>query len=373
MPKFFATTPRGLELVLEKELHDLGITKTKLGIAGVEFHTNWAGCYKANLEVTSASRILYPVLDFPAYEPDHVYHNVLKHDWTKYIRVDQTLAMDSSVRDSVIRDLRIVALKAKDAVVDQFAKKYGSRPDVDTENPDMQVSLRLVKNICTVSLDTSGGSLHYRGYRDRGAPAPLKENLAAALVKMTGWDEKSPLMDPMCGSGTFCIEAALMALKIPPGVFRKRFGFQRWLTFQAEPFKQLRDEIGARALDDVPFRIYGSDCDMRAVAAARANTENAGTEVATIFRRQDVSEFVPAPTPGVLITNPPYGERMGENEDLVGLYAKLGNQLKEKFQGWKAFVLTSDPTLAKALDLKPTKSTRVYNGAIECQFLRFDL
>src|ERR1700683_235739 len=166
MPQFFATTPRGLEKVLRKELQDLGIEKPKEGIAGVSFTTNWAGCYRANLELFSASRVLYPVLDFPAYNPDQVYDNVLKHDWTKYIDPSQTMAVDSSVRDSIIRDLRIVALKTKDAVVDQFRNKFGVRPNVDTEDPDLQISVRLVKNQATVSLDTSGGSLHMRGYRD---------------------------------------------------------------------------------------------------------------------------------------------------------------------------------------------------------------
>lgn len=377
MPKFFATTPRGLEKVLEKELHALDITKTKIGTAGVEFESNWAGCYRANLELVSASRVLYPVLDFPAYEPDQIYHNVLKHDWTKYIDVKQTIAMDSSVRDSIIRDLRIVALKAKDAVADQFREKFGERPNVDTENPDLQISLRLVKNMCTVSLDTSGGSLHMRGYRDRGAPAPLKENLAAALIKMTGWDEKSPLMDPMCGSGTFCIEAALMALKRPPGIFRKRFGFQKWKTFQKDVFGKITQEIFDRELPDIPFRIYGSDVDPRAVAASKAHSENAETEIATIFRRQDVSEFRPAPTPGVVIVNPPYGERLGEAEALIPLYESLGTVMKEHFKGWRLFVLTSEPTLAKVLTQtlggKPVETYRVYNGAIECSFLGYNL
>lgn len=373
MPIFFATTPRGLEKVLEKELKDLNVKNTKIGTAGVKFETNWAGCYRANLELVSASRILYPVLDFPAYEPDHIYHGVLKHDWTKYIDVKQTIAMDSSVRDSIIRDLRIVALKAKDAVVDQFREKFGVRPDVNPENPDLQISLRVVKNKCTVSLDTSGGSLHMRGYRDRGAPAPLKENLAAGLVKMTGWDAKSPLMDPMCGSGTFCIEAALMALRVPPGVFRRRFGFQKWKNFQPESFQKVVEEINERRLSDVPFRIYGSDKDNRAVVAAKENSKNAETDIVTIFRRQDISEFQPAPTPGVLITNPPYGERMGEAEDLKPLYAQLGKMLRERFQGWRAFVLTSDPVLAKALELEPVEAHRVFNGAIECRLLGFDL
>ncbi len=371
MPAFFATTPRGLEKVLQSELRALGIEKTTVGIAGVSFFSNWADCYKANLELVSASRVLYPVLDFPAYEPDQIYHSVLKHDWTKYIDPKQTIAVDSSVRDSIIKDLRICALKTKDAVVDQFREKFGIRPDVNTENPDMQISVRLVKNKCTVSLDTSGGSLHLRGYRDRGAPAPLKENLAAALIKMTGWDQNSPLIDPMCGSGTFCIEAALMALKIPPGSFRKKFGFQRWKTFQPEPYKIIVEDINQRQLSDVPFRIYGYDVEGRAVAASKAHSENAGTQIATLFRKQDILELVPAPSPGIIITNPPYGERMGDSTQLVALYSKLGTVLKSKFRGWQAYVLASDSELINAIGITPEKSWRVFNGAIECQFVKF--
>lgn len=371
MPHFFATTPRGLETVLEKEIRDLGIESAKQAIAGVSFSGNWANCYKVNLETVAASRVLYPVLDFPAYEPDHVYHNVLKHDWTKYIDLKQTIAVDSSVRDGVIKDLRIVALKTKDAVVDQFREKFGERPNVDTEDPDLQISVRVVRNQATVSLDTSGGSLHARGYRDRGAPAPLKENLAAALVKMTGWDQQSPLVDPMCGSGTFCIEAGLMALKIPPGVFRRRFGFQRWKTFQAEPFAKITEDIRVRQLPDVPFRIYGSDVDGRAVAASRAHSENAGTDIVTLFKNVDLTEVIPPKEKGVFIVNPPYGERMGEKQDLIKLYEKLGRLMKEKFAGWPCFVLVSDPELAAAVGVPEVKSHRVFNGAIECRFIEF--
>lgn len=371
MPHFFATTPRGLEKILEKELHQIGIEKTKIGVAGVGFESNWEGCYRANLCLVSASRVLYPVLDFPAYEPDHVYFNVLKHDWTKYIKPTQTLAMDSSVRDSKIQDLRIVALKAKDAVVDQFRNKYGERPNVDSENPELPISLRLSKNICTVSLDTSGGSLHARGYRDRGAPAPLKENLAAALIKMTGWDEKSPLLDPMCGSGTFCIEAAMMALKKTPGSFRKKFAFQNWLTFQPEKFDGIVSELMDAELPDVPFRIYGYDNDPRAIAAAKANSENADTTIATLFKRQELLDLTPPAETGTMIVNPPYGERLGNIEKLIPLYEDLGRVIRGPMKNWSCFVLSSEPDLIKAIGMNPDTRRRVFNGAIQCEFLGY--
>lgn len=178
-------------------------------------------------------------------------------------------------------------------------------------------------------------------------------------------------MAPMCGSGTFCIEAGMMALKIPPGSFRKRFGFQKWKTFQTDAFKIIANEIGIRQLDDVPFRIYGSDIDGRAVAAARANSDNAGTSIVTLFKTIDLMEVIPAPTPGVLITNPPYGERMGGGEDLISLYKKLGELIQTKFKGWEAFVLLTDPEHIEAIGLKPFVTHRVFNGAIECRFVGF--
>ena len=214
-----------------------------------------------------------------------------------------------------------------------------------------------------------------RGYRDRGAPAPLKENLAAALIKMTGWDEKSPLIDPMCGSGTFCIEAALMALRRPPGIFRKRFAFQKWKTFQKEVFAEISQNIFDQELGDVPFRIYGYDNGPRAVAASKAHSENAETSIVTLFKKQDITDLMPAPTPGMVIVNPPYVERLGDSEKLVPLYENLGRVMRERFAGWKFFVLTSEPSLARALtDMigrKPYVTHRVYNGAIECSFIGY--
>lgn len=370
MPGFFATVPRGLEKVLEQELQNIGIKKTTLGIAGVSFHGSWADCYRANLKLVSPSRILYPVLDFPAYEPDHIYHNVLKHDFTKYINIEQTLAVDSSVRDSIIRDLRIVALKTKDAVVDQFRTKFGSRPNVDTDNPHMQLSVRLVKNMCTVSLDTSGGSLHMRGYRTQSTPAPLKENLAAALIKMTEWNEMSSFLDPMCGSGTLCIEAALIALKIPPGSFRRRFGFQNWKTYQKDAFLKLSEETSQEYLERLSFKIFGSDINSDAVGAARIHSENAGTQRVTDFKTKPISDLEPPAESGTLICNPPYGERLGNTEDLKSLYEQLGQKIKSDFKNWRVFVLCSDDELLKALGMRPEKSFHVFNGALPCRFIK---
>ena len=188
---------------------------------------------------------------------------------------------------------------------------------------------------------------------------------------MTGWDEASPLVDPMCGSGTFVIEAGLMALKIPPGVFRKRFGFPRWKTFQTDPYAKLVEEVRVRQLDDVPFRIYGSDVDGRAVAASRAHSENAGTEIVTLFKTVDLMEVIPPEKMGVFITNPPYGERLGQGDDLKILYKRLGQLMRNKFQGWPCFVLASDPELIEAIGMEPVRSHRVFNGSIECRLVHF--
>ncbi len=232
MPQFFASTARGLVDVLGDELKDMGFDQIKKDIGGVFFETNWAGCYKANLNSRLASRILKPVLDFPAYQPEELYNNILKHDFTKYITADQTLAIEASVHESMMRDQRFLAMKVKDAIVDQFRDKFGKRPSVDNDNAHLRVHIKGFKNQYHVAVDTSGSSLFQRGYRTEQGVAPLKENLAAGLVLLAGWDKKQPLVDFMCGSGTILIEAAMMVLNIAPGIHRKGFAFQSWKGFE---------------------------------------------------------------------------------------------------------------------------------------------
>lgn len=367
MPKFFATCPRGVEKSLCEELVELGVKRPKEEIAGVSFQGNWKLNYLVNTRTRIASRILYPVLDFPAYEPDHIYFNVLKHDWTKYISPDQTIAMDSKVRDSKIQDLRILSLKAKDAVVDQFREKFDARPNVRTDNPDLQISLRLVKNICTVAVDTSGGSLHERGYRVQFTQAPLKENLAAALIQMTGWKGDTPFVDPMCGSGTLCIEAATKAMGLNPRP-RRRYAFERWLTFQKEAFEEVRN---FESLTSSPPKILGFDLSKNSVSASWSNVKKAEVDSFVHFQKQDIQELTPPGPVGTLLVNPPYGERLGTVEELRETYQHLGEIIKTRFSGWKSFVLCSEPQLIEAMGIRPKKSQHLFNGSIPCRLYSF--
>jgi putative N6-adenine-specific DNA methylase len=239
MPEFFAVSSKGLIEVLESELKALGLTTTSRKPSGVGFESNWEGCYKANLHLRTATRILKPILDFPAYQYEELYDNVLKHDFTKYIDPNGTIAVDAVVRESKLSDQRMIALKVKDAIVDQFRDKFGVRPNVDTKNPWLKIVVRVVKNQVSMAIDTSGTSLSLRGYRSEAGDAPLREHLAAAIVQMTGWDKESVIYDPMCGSGTLLIEAALMARKIAPGTLSKGFCFQKFNGFQEDVWSRL--------------------------------------------------------------------------------------------------------------------------------------
>lgn len=374
MPKFFAMTSRGLQDVLENELKEIGLTKTLKGQGGVFFESNWAGCYRANLRSRTATRIILPILDFPAYNQEELYNNIRKHDFTKYIEQTGTVAVESAVRDSdVFRDSRFVSVKVKDAIVDQFREKFGERPNVDSERPDLPILVRSIRNQFSVSLDTSGGSLFKRGYRVAVVEAPLKEHVAAGLLKMTDWKMDKPIVDPMCGSGTFLIEAAMMALKISPGTLRKHFAFKRWKGFKAEEFDAEVDSAISEELSELPFKFYGYDVASEAVKASKQNVRAAGLEEYIEIQRKPL-ELLEAPVPeGIMVTNPPYGERLGELNEAMEIYKNLAFTLKNKFKGWDAYVLSGSPELSAAMKLRAERRHPVYNGPIECRFLKYNI
>jgi putative N6-adenine-specific DNA methylase len=367
-------TSRGLIDVLETELKELGFERTLKGQGGVFFEANWAGCYRANLRLRTATRVLLPILDFPAYNNDELYNNIRKHDFTKYIDPEGTVAVDSSVREcGAFRDQRFVSMKIKDAIVDQFRDKFEVRPDVDVARPDLPLVVRAVRNQFSVSLDTSGGPLFKRGYRVDTVEAPLKEHVAAGLLRLAEWDKQTPVVDPMCGSGTFLIEAALMALNIAPGTLRKGFGFQHWKNFQEAEWDQ---ELEAAIADEVPelsFKFYGSDVSSKAVASARENVRAAGLEDYIEISKQAIETFEPPVSAGLLITNPPYGERLGEVEEAMETYKNLAYLLKSKFKGWPAYVLSGSPELSAAMKLKAERRFPIYNGPIECRLLKYTM
>ena len=373
MPKFVALTSRGLEPALLDELVELGFSKTQIIGQGVAFESNWEGCYRANLLLRSATRVILPILDFPAYQPEDLYNNVKKHDFTKYISPEQTLKVDAKVRDSrTFRDQRFVALKIKDAIVDQFREKFGVRPNIDTESPDLTVMVRVVETKVSIAIDTSGESLGQRGYREKSVMAPLREHLAAGLLRLADWNPEIPLVDPMCGSGTFLIEAALIAKNIPAAHLRKKFAFEYLKSFQLEAWRKVKGEAEALATSAKPV-LFGFDKNPEAIRAARKNAARAGVTDLIRFKVGDVKDLVRPVETGMLIVNPPYGERLGMKETVGVTYENLATVMKNEFKGWTCWLLSGDEEATKALHLKASRRIPVYNGTLDCRFLRYDM
>lgn len=373
MPEFFASTPKGLVEALEKELSDLGLKVTERTAGGVFFETNWEGAYKANLHSRVASRILKPVLEFTAYQPEELYSQIGRHDFTKYIKAHQTIAIDASVKDSMMHDQRFVAMKVKDAIVDQFRNKFGVRPDVDNANAELRIHVRSIKNHYMVALDLSGESLFKRGYRREVGEAPLKENLAAGLLMLTEWDRKSPLVDFMCGSGTFLIEGAMMALNIAPGLERTRFGFQNWLNYEEDVWEKLVEEAMDQELSDIEFKLYGYDIDKKVLSVAKENAKRAGVDHVIELKREPVATVEPPAPAGLCVVNPPYGARIGDEDNLRDVYRDLGFTLKHRFKGWNCWILSGNKDLIMDLKLKSTRKFFVFNGNIECRWLKYSM
>ncbi|MFZ3231917.1 MAG: THUMP domain-containing protein [Pseudobdellovibrio sp.] len=375
MAMFFASCPTGMAELVEKELQSFGLKTLEKTNGGVVFESNWAGCYKANLNSRYASRILKPILDFPAYQNEDVYNNILKHDFTKYIKPNQTLAVDAAVKECKILDQRFLAMKVKDAVVDQFREKFGSRPDVENNNPDLRIHIRGYKNQYHVSIDTSGDSLFMRGYRTVTGEAPLKENLAAGLIGLAEWDMKTPIVDLFCGSGTILIEAAMMALNVAPGLERKRFGFMNYSDFDVAVWDKVVDEAIAAEKETLDFKLYGYDLDKKVLQSAKQNAKNAGVLDFIEFQNLPIAIACPPEgvTSGLIIANPPYGVRIGDEDNLKDVYRDLGYSLKHRFMGWSAWILSGNKELLQEMKLKAARKFFVYNGNIECRFLKYEM
>lgn len=360
-----------MEEILQRELDLLGAANTKILKRAVSFEGDKALLYRANYCARTALRILKPILVFPVTKQEDLYNNINRIPWEEYISNESSLAVDAVNATSVFTNSQYVALKTKDAVVDRFREKTGSRPDVDLDNPDLRINIHLFKETCTVSLDSSGSSLHKRGYRHVTGPAPLNEVLAAGLIQLSGWNRTVPFHDPMCGSGTLLIEANMYARNMPSGYFRPVFGFEKWADYDAELWTRIKDEENAKITETGP-EIYGSDISSRAIANA---TENVGF---TRFQKQirlEVAAFentVPKGTAGIIICNPPYDERM-EVDDIITFYKSIGDVLKKKYTGFEAWIISSDLKALKFIGLHPSKKITVFNGPLECRFVRFSL
>jgi putative N6-adenine-specific DNA methylase len=368
----FAAVPRGAEEIAAAELEAMGITGTRAGRGGVAFSCDRAGLYRANLWLRTASRVLVQLVVFPCTSPEELYAGVHAIDWTTLINPDMTLAVDCNLRDSALKHSGFVALKTKDAIVDRIREACGSRPNVDTAAPDLRINIHLLKNVCTVSLDSSGDPLDRRGYRLERNEAPLRETLAAAVVALTGWDGSIPLADPMCGSGTIPIEAALVAGRVAPGL-QRTFGFERWLDFDERLWRKLVREA-ENAIHKIPVGLVtGYDRDSRALKLAGRNAAKAGFDGQLHYFHAELEAFQPEGERGVVIINPPYGKRLGEDDDLRELYCRIGDILKKRCRGWTGYVLTGNLELAKYIGLKASRRFVLFNGPIECRLLRYEL
>lgn len=377
----FATSPRGAERHLEAELREIGAQQTRRITSGVHFSGSLETAYRACLWMRTANRILLPLLEFQARDPETLYNGIQQIDWSEHLHAEGSLAVDLFSSRSRIDHTHYGALKVKDAVVDQFRNKTGLRPSVDLIRPDIRINVHLLKNWATVSLDLSGESLHKRGYRTEGGTAPLKENLAAAILLQSGWKETAAggggLMDPMCGSGTLPIEAALIAADSAPGLLRDHFGFFRWKQHHPEIWNSLLEEAEereAQGLADLP-PIIGYDVDAEAIRISLTNLEKAGLSGLIHFEKRSLSDFKPHPRTqdrkGLVLLNPPYGERIGQQRELQPLYRQLGDILSSEFQGWQAALFTGNQTLGASVRIKPQQTHAFFNGAIQCQLLDF--
>lgn len=371
--RFFATCARSLEKVLADELRALRADSIEVGRGGVAFEGDLALLYRANLWLRTAVRVLRPILDVDVHSPDELYAAVQSIDWSRTLTPEHTIAVDCNVRDSAITHSKYAALRVKDAICDQFVAKVGKRPSVDTETPMVGLNLHINQNHATLSLDSSGESLHKRGYRPIQTKAPLNEALAAGLILLTGWYGESPLIDPMCGSGTLCIEAAWIALQRPPGLTRRRFGFMGWMDYDVALWTSLRDEARAQVAKLLAHPILGFDVRGDAMHFSQSNAKAAGIGHLLRFERRRIEDFQPPPgPPGVLICNPPYGERIGEEKDLIGLYRTLGQVYHDRCEGWRLYVFTGNAFLARQMGLKPTRVVDLFNGKIPCRLLCYE-
>ncbi len=367
-----AKTLFGLEGVLAAELMELGAEDVEQGNRLVKFDADMALLYRANICCRTAIRFLKPILSFAAETERELYAGAQRIDWAKFLDADQTLWIDPLVHSSFCTHSQYAAQLTKDAIVDQFRDRTGQRPSVDRDDPELRISLHLVKNRATVYLDASGDSLHMRGYRRATGDAPLNEVLAAGILRLSEWDAASPLVDPMCGSGTLLIEAAMLARGIPPGGLGRKFGFMRWKDFDAALFQSIRDKARAAQLEELPFPILGSDIDAAVVEIAKQNARRAGVEGDIQFAAASFEVAAPPSTPATLITNPPYDERM-KIERAAGLYRRLGDAMKQNFAGCNACVLTGNLDAAKQIGLRTSRKIKLFNGAIECRLLKFEL
>lgn len=368
---YLAKTLAGLEEVLAQELKDLGADQIEIGNRMVRFSGDKALLYRSNLHLRTALRILVPIHRFRVKHQNELYKKVQKVDWSEYLSLSDTFAVDAVTNSAFIRHSHYAALKTKDAIVDQFRKKTGRRPNIDVQSPNLRLHLHIRNDWGTILLDSSGDSLHKRGYRQASVAAPINEVLAAGMILLAGWDSSSSFMDAMCGSGTLPIEAAMMAHRIPPQWLRRQFGFMKWKDFDGSLWMKIRKDA-QRQFQKSTYTIWASDQDDDAIQAIKTNLRALNLMDKVKVMEKEFSEVTPPPQPGLLIINPPYDERL-ERRDINELYQQIGDKLKEDYSGWEAWIISSNKTALKHIGLRPSRKITLYNGALECKFHKFEM
>ena len=368
--EMIAKTFQGLEEVLAAELTALGANDIQIGRRMVSFSGDKEMMYKANFCLRTAIRILKPIKHFTAQDADEVYEQIKAIHWEDYLSVDNSFAIDAVVFSEEFRHSKFVSYRIKDAIVDYFREKTGKRPNVRINKPDVLLNIHIAESNCTLSLDSSGESLHRRGYRQEAVEAPLNEVLAAGMILMTGWHGECDLIDPMCGSGTIPIEAALIARNIAPGVFRKEFAFEKWPDFDRDLFDEIYNDDSQER--EFTHKIYGYDNNPKANTIAMHNIKAAGVSKDVVLKLQPFQQFEQPKEKSIIITNPPYGERISSN-DLLGLYEMIGERLKHAFTGNTAWILSYRDECFDKIGLKATKRIPLLNGALDCEFRQYEI
>ncbi len=369
---FFAPCPRGLESILAAELKKLGAFSVQIHDCGVKFQGSWYTCYRTNLESRIASRILWQVTKQPYINETDIYKISHAFPWNEWISSTHTIRVNVAAKKCPLRSLEFVTLRIKDAICDKFRELTSKRPSVNTVNPDIRIHGFLDTHEFTLYLDTSGDALFKRNLRKTTGEAPLRENLAAGILQLSGWKPGIPLLDPMCGSGTFLLEAVQIALNIAPGI-KRNFAFEKFKKFDSTLWKKIKEESINQQKKTLQQPIYGSDLYGDALVDAHTNLDMAGFSDLVVLKQGNILE-IPAPaSTGILITNPPYGKRVGNQNELAELYPKLGDILKKKFVGWNAYFLTGDALLPKLIRLAASRRIPLFNGAVECRLLEYKI
>jgi len=370
--QYFASCPRGLESILSDELASLGVEEIKIVDGGVKFKSTTEIMYRANLTSRIATRILCRVANGNYKTEDDLYNAALNVKWANLFDVSHGIKVSTTGVKCPLKSLDFMTLRIKDAVCDQFRSQVNARPNVEIRDPDIRIHLYLEADYFDLYIDTSGQPLYQRGFRKSSVEAPIRENLAAGILALSGWKPGDTLLDPMCGSGTFLIEAAMIALNQAPGL-KRNFGFEHWKGFDSVLFKNIKSEYQMQIKPIVFSHIYGSDEDLRAIRVTKGNLEEAGLKIAVELSRKSFNDIVVPAREGVLITNPPYGVRIGEDEDLAKAYPLWASTMKQKLSGWRTYFLTSDLRMPKLMRLSPSKKTPLYNGALDCRLFEIKM